>query len=238
MFKSSEAMRSFAFMIGPSETLLGNCTALWHVDNAAKYAADYEKLIEASNKLAKEAKKSLLPTMELEKIQVNGTPAMHVEVTIAQNQQMPGVNEILRACSAPAANLPPTSPRPTRTRWWPATRARRPSNAPSRRPEPDRRLYRQPPELAKTAPLLPAGAHVVAYISPEGVIDMVNHLAPRMMPVMPAGGLPPFAATPPIGVAVKVVGHQVQTTIVVPAAVLAEIGKYQTALREQWAAPQ
>ena len=67
-------------VMGPSDTLFGNCAALLHVDDAAKYMADYEKRVEATNKMANDAKNAAPPTIELEKIKVNGTPAMHVEI--------------------------------------------------------------------------------------------------------------------------------------------------------------
>ena len=73
------------------------------------------------------------------------------------------------------------------------------------------------PDVAKTAALLPAGEHAVAYVSPEGMIDLVNRLVPKFLPpTIPWTDLPAFPATPPVGLAVKVVGHQVQATLVVP----------------------
>ena len=72
---------------------------------------------------------------------------------------------------------------------------------------------------------------MIALISPEGVLGIVNRVIPRMMgPGGPAPDLPAFPATPSIGLAVKAGVHQVETTIVVPPAVLTEIGKYQAAL--------
>ena len=103
--KSVEGVHGFALVLGPSDTLLGNCTALLHVDDATKYLADYEKFVEVNNKLAKEAKKSVLPTIDLEKIDVDGTPALHLETNLARNQRMSGMAEIRVRSANPIAPI-------------------------------------------------------------------------------------------------------------------------------------
>ncbi len=108
--KSVEGVHGFALVLGPSDTLLGNCTALLHVDDATKYLADYEKFVEVNNKLAKEAKKSVLPTIDLEKIDVDGTPALHLETNLARNQRMSGMAEIRVRSANPIAPIEYQSP--------------------------------------------------------------------------------------------------------------------------------
>ena len=88
-------------VLGPSDTLLGNCTALWHVENATKYLANYEKHIAAANKLAKEMKSSFVPTFEVEKVQVNGNPALRVEIAISLTMPVPDLNRMMEAMFGP-----------------------------------------------------------------------------------------------------------------------------------------
>ena len=52
MRASLQGFRSGAMVMGPSDTIFGNCVALLHVDDAAKYMADYEKRVEATKKMA------------------------------------------------------------------------------------------------------------------------------------------------------------------------------------------
>ena len=71
------------------------------------------------------------------------------------------------------------------------------------------------PDVAKTA-ALPAGARG-RLRQPRGDDRPGESAGSKFLPpTIPWTDLPAFPATPPVGLAVKVVGHQVQATLVVP----------------------
>ena len=140
-------------------------------NDAAKYAAEYEKQVAATNKLAKEVKKPIFPTMELEKIQVDGTPTLHVDVTLAMNQQVPGVDEILGQLFGTGGKLAvyiAAADEHTMVAGYESKEALQRALKAAKNPAAG---IAATPDVAKTAALLPAGAQVIAFISPEGVIE-------------------------------------------------------------------
>ena len=134
--------------------------------------------------------KPILPTIDVAKTRVNGAAALRVQVTMAQPQPMSSEAAIARLLG-PDRKWSPTSPRPTSTRSWRATRAKRPFAAASGRPGVPESGFAAKADVAKTAALLPDGAQAVAYLSPKGIMSLVNPIEAKFaMPGVSAHAVP------------------------------------------------
>ncbi len=81
--------------------------------------------------------------------------------------------------------------------------------------------------VAKTDALLPDDAPWVGYWSPGGTVAFVQRMMAMFVPATEEGfKLPDFPETPPVGFAAKLASGELQTDMVVPAAVLEASGKY------------
>ncbi len=225
--------RDFAMVLGPSDTLFGNCTAVCHVENATKYLANYEKHVAAFNKLAKEMKNPFLPTFELEKVQIDGTPALRLEFTVSIPTPVPDLNRMMEAMLGPDRKMVAyvaAADEHTIVVGYGGKKTLRRALQAAKNPKTG---LIAAADVATTAALLPDGAQTVILVSPEGIISMINRIGAKIVPPgIPAPNLPKFPATPPVGAALKIVPHQIQTTIVVPPEVFKAVGKFGDAVRK------
>jgi hypothetical protein len=77
------------------------------------------------------------------------------------------------------------------------------------------------PDVAKVTAQLPANAQWGIYVSPQGLLTLVGRVAGMF-----GQQLPPFAKTPPVGVAVKLSDSGLEAQLAIPASVLDGIGKF------------
>jgi hypothetical protein len=241
--ESMGSTRHMAMAIGPSETLFGNCTAVWRVDDTAKYLANYEKMVEGFNKLAKDTQSPLVPSVELKKIEIDGRTVFRSETTLAaaaaagpqmNPMMLPPVKAMMDVMFGPDGKLVAymtAVDEHTMVAGYNSKKALRRALEAVKNPQTG---LITAPELAKTVALLPTGAQAVVLVSPQGIMVLVGHIAAKLASLgAPMPDFPPFPATPPAGLAVKVVPHQVQATVVVPAEVFIAVDKYQDALHER-----
>jgi hypothetical protein len=86
--------------------------------------------------------------------------------------------------------------------------------------------------IAATTALLPAGSQWAAYLSPQGVVQMIESFMDAML-----GGqfkLPPFPESDPIGLAARVSETGVDAEIVLPENVVAGIGQFVFAVGQMF----
>ncbi len=230
--KSLQDSYGLAMVMGPGETPLENCVCLWHVSDAAKYMANYEAYARASSKLAIDATKPILPTIDVAKTRVDGAAALRVEVTMPQPQPMSSeaaIAHLLGPDRDVVAYLAAADEHTIVAGYRSEAALRRGLRA-ARRPEAG---FAAKADVAKTAALLPDDAQAVAYLSPKGMMSLVNHIEAKFaMPGASATYLPAFPATPPIGIAFKIVPHQIQTTVIVPPEFFPALFIYRAAVRE------
>ncbi|NQT39738.1 MAG: hypothetical protein HQ581_19740 [Planctomycetes bacterium] len=85
------------------------------------------------------------------------------------------------------------------------------------------------PGVAKTDALLPENAPWVGYWSPGGTVAFVQRMMGMFVPEVEKDfkiKIPDFPETPPVGFAANLTSGELQTDLVVPAAVLQATGKY------------
>jgi hypothetical protein len=88
----------------------------------------------------------------------------------------------------------------------------------------------QNPDVVKTTQLLPQGTQWFMLLSPRGNLAFANRLLGAMpLEAVPEAGplrLPEFAKTPPIGVGVRLSAEAIEGRLVIPAAVIDNIGPF------------
>jgi hypothetical protein len=80
------------------------------------------------------------------------------------------------------------------------------------------------PLVAKTAAMLPKGAHGVLFWSPKGTLAFVSQAVGAIAPEA-AGQIPEFPETPPLGLAVMLAAGSIDTDFVVPAEVMESVAE-------------
>ena len=82
------------------------------------------------------------------------------------------------------------------------------------------------PQITNTVALLPAGAQWAAYISPQGLMQLIDSVMRDLMGGQMAIKIPPFPPSDPIGLAAKVEEAGLDAELVLPSSVVAGIGQY------------
>ncbi len=81
-------------------------------------------------------------------------------------------------------------------------------------------------QIANTAALLPPGSQWAIYISPQGVIQLIDAVLRDMLPPGTDLKIPPFPPSDPIGLAAQVAESGLDAELVLPGSVVAGIGQY------------
>jgi hypothetical protein len=239
-FKGLNSMSMVLDVGKGDEPLYANLLSVMRVENAQTFLAGYEQYFKQYNEVIKGAKSPLLQPMEVEKCEVAGTPGLKVTMTIPtpqmgpmppQNQKM--VEAIIAAMLGPGGKMV----------FWIAPADEHTVVAGYVNKESMERLLaslkqKQPgladnADLAKTVALLPPGAPVVAYLSPQGLVGLVKRMVSSFLPpgMQERMEVPDFPQTPPLGFAVKTAPNVVETTLVVPAEVIKAIAQYVQHIR-------
>jgi hypothetical protein len=212
------------------EPLYANLLGVMRVENATTFMAGYEKYFVGYNEMVKGAKSPLIQPMEVEKCEVAGTPALQVTMSIPKppGPMPPQYNKMIETMLGPGNKLV----------FWLAPADDNTVVMGYVKKEPMERMIAslkqkakglaENADLAKTAALLPPDAPMVAYLSPQGAIELVKRM---VAVILPAGmqdrvAIPDFPQSPPLGFAIKTAPNEVETTLAVPAEVLKAIGQY------------
>ena len=201
------------------------------VDNADAFMADYEKSLKEYGQFARNAHSPILQPTEVEKSQIDGTAALQFTTKAPQMpaaQQTPQSSKMMEVFFGPDGKLTgwvvPVDEQTVVSGYVSKDIIRSTLHA----------IKQGSPGLAgdadvsRTAALLPAGAAVVAFWSPQGTVDLIS----RIVPVFAPGNanadfkVPEFDKTSPIGFAVTAASNELQGYMVVPADVLKAIGQY------------
>jgi hypothetical protein len=230
--ESMKQLKGMAFMIGvaePGEPLYSNMTFSMQVEDTQKYFAEYEKQLAAMNEILKKAKSPIMSAMTVEKIDVDGLPGLEVEMKMPELPGMenaPNFADVMKNLFGPGGKM--------RIFMVPADKHTVVAAYTSRASlvrciravkKPGTALAAEP-GVAKTAALLPPGAPLVVYWSPQGTIAFVDQAIALFAPAEARVKLPAFSETPPIGMAGTFSPAEIQWHVVIPAEVLKAVGKY------------
>lgn len=200
------------------------------VESAAKFQADYEKLMRSYAELLKPAASKLGPAIpvavDIRRTQINGLPALEAtsQMPLAGEPQLQQALERLFGQGGKSTTYLAAPDEHTVLVSYASKELL--SAAVDAIKTPAKGLAADP-QLAKTRALLPADALAVAYWSPRGT----SLFAGRMLSVFgDAPGvpktLPEFPDTPPVGLAVRTAPAQVQLELVVPGEVVESLMEY------------
>jgi hypothetical protein len=250
-----EQMRTLSLVMKTGkrgEPIYSNMFGTIRVANAPQYLAQYEKQMEAQNRILKEAKDGILKPMEVKKTEIGGRPALEVEVTIPlPKTDGEGPMQEMQQSMMQAMFGPNNKMKIYLTAANETTLVMGYGTTPEKVGEASEMVRSAKPgfaadkDVAATAALLPAGAQWVGYVSPHGYVNMVR----RMMEVMMAGmqdrpgfsgapAIPAFPQTPPVGMALKATSGGLEASLVVPSAVLKAISEYAATIRQTNMNPQ
>jgi hypothetical protein len=197
----------------------------------------YEEYFKEYNEIIKGAKSAMIPPMEVEKTEVAGVEGLQVTMKIPKpnaGPMPPAYDQMIEAMLGPGGKMV----------FWMAPADEHTVVTGYVTKAPMERLMaaikeKQPglaanAELAKTVALLPADAPMAAYLSPQGTVELVKRMIAAFVPpgMQERMNVPDFPQTSPLGLAVKSGTNEVLTTLVVPADVLAAIGKYVRHIRD------
>ena len=228
-----KGLRSFSMVVGvgkDKESLLQNSSVVMKVKDAKAYFKSYEEYLEVYSSLAKDIKFPGFPnqSMQSKRTKVDGLPALEVTADFggADNQ-----NEFLKKMTeiyfGPEGKMVMTTVAIDNNtllmRYRPADAFQE-----FRKAFKDRSAgLAQNEEIAKTIELLPAGSQWVVLISPRGSVASVNRIMAAMLPPEAGGArLPEFPHTPAVGIGVKTSATGLESRLLIPAAVLDNVGPY------------
>jgi hypothetical protein len=239
--KGMEHAQTLSLVMQPGkrgEPIYSNIFGCLRVQNATRYLEQYQEQMQATNQVLKQAAGGLMKPTEVKRLEIGGHPALELQVTIP----LPKLAEDNPGARAQQAMLQLMFG-PTNKMTAYVAVANQSMVVMGYGTTPERvgeliDLVRSgkaglagDADLAVTAALLPAGAQWVGYVSPRSYMGLVQRAFREIAGVMGPGGglpfsLPPFPQTPPVGVAVQASAGTLDSTLVVPAAVLKAVGEY------------
>lgn len=238
--QSLKQVRGMSLMMGvgqPGDPIYSEITVVDWVDDSRTFLAEYQKIIEAMNRLVKDAKSSVFKTTKLKEIEIGSVSALKLTMKIPLvpgAAKMPNYDEIMEKVFGPGGKMIAfIAPADEKTVVATYTNKRLLRES-LKVVEGTRPGLAGNPQLAKTAAMLPSGAQWVGYFSPQGTIDYLQRVIPALTPEgKTAPQIPDFPQTPPIGFAVKTVEDGVRSHTVVPAAVLKGVAGFVVEIRKK-----
>jgi hypothetical protein len=245
--KGMEHAQTLSLVMKPGkrgEPIYSNIFGCLRVQNAPRYLEQYQEQMQAANQVLKQAAGGLMKPTEVKRLEIGGHPALELQVTIP----LPKLAEDNPGARAQQAILQmmfgPTNKMTAYLAVASESMVVMGYGTPPERVGELIDLVRSgkaglagDADLTATAALLPAGAQWVGYVSPRGYMGLVQRMFREMAATMGAGGglpfsLPPFPQTPPVGVAVQASAGTLDSTLVVPSAVLKAAGQYVLSLQQ------
>jgi hypothetical protein len=222
----SKGMRgmSMVWNVGKAnDPIFAGVVTVVKVDDAKAYLAAYEKGMAAMNELLK-GSDAPLPSYDIKKVDVGGTSVLQVTMDMAKALPPGGdpmQTQIMEMMFGKGGKMNVSMAAADATtvlmRYAPAADIKDALEA-----------YKKiagglatDPNVAKVTAQLPANAQWAIYISPQGMLTLVGRVAGMF-----GQQLPPFAKTPPVGLAVKLTDAGLEAQLAVPASVLDGIGKF------------
>jgi len=222
---SMKGMRGMGMLLQvgkEDEPLLASMVAVIRTDDATKYLADYEQSLKNINEVLKDLPLPFVPSYDLKTVKAGKLSAL--EMTMDLGALIPPDDEVRKmldkafgAGGKITASLAALDSKTVIMRYTPvAGLSEIIKTAKSK-------ALAMDPEVVKTAALLPAGAQWALYVSPKGVTDLAN----RSLKLFGAPNeVPGFAATPPAAAGLKLSEGGIELRVVLPAAVLEQVGPY------------
>jgi len=227
MAGSLRGVRGMSIVMGspkPGGSLYGSTVAVIRVDDSKQYMANYEKSIQAMNEVIKTFDNPLMKTYKIEKLEAGGikltmdmSGMAGADPNGAKMMDMlfgPGgkLTAYVAAGDANTVVLSYTSLENLK-RAIEAQRAAKPGLAADA-------------DIAKIAGQLPTGSQWVAYWSPKATIELGKQIFMAAAPPGFAPKFPEFPKTPAIGMAIKLSATGADTSLVIPAEVIAGFGQF------------
>jgi hypothetical protein len=239
-----KSIRGMSVMMKPGKTgepIYSNIFGLLTVDNTAGFLDKYAKQFEATNEILKrnEGKEGLLKPTKVTKTEMEGKPALELEITIPIPKQagVPNFDQMMEAMIGPGGKATAymvvadehhvvfgyATAKSAVLELMRAVRDAKPGLS-------------KEPDVAATAALLPPGAQWIGYVSAGGYVDLMQRMMAAVATAMGGNGpmitFPPFPHSPPIGVAVKAKGSELRIELVVPGKLFKTIGDYIDTFRK------
>jgi hypothetical protein len=230
---SMKRMRGMSMVmgVGPAgSSVYSRMIVTMRVDDSAAYLTEYEKSMKEYSRVMAGANSSLLPPMEVEKVQLDGAAALQFTMKIPkmpagpQPPQAAKMMEVLFGTDGKLTGWIAAADEHTVVAGYVNKDFVRETISAVKKGAPG---LRGDANVSKTAALLPPDASLVAFWSPQGTVEFVG----RMVALFTAGQpfemkIPPFDVTPPIGIAMTSAPGELQGHVVVPAEVFKAVGRY------------
>ncbi len=223
------AIRGLSFVLGAcqgDEPIFARMLSVMLVKNSEKFLADYESFIAHYNRIVEKIDSPMFRPANVEKTEIDGTPALKATMSIPQMPNMPPQSvKALERMYGPGGKI---------TAWivpcnehavvfsYMSRESLRQTIAAIKQGKPD---LAADAEIAKVAALLSPGATWSVYCSPKGIFDFVNRTMAAALP--PGSGLkiPEFGPTPPVAMTITSGPDELESHLIVPAEVVKEIGR-------------
>ncbi len=223
------AVRGFSFVLGvgqSGEPIFSRMSGIMRVNNSETFLADYQKFLARYNRVVEKINSPVFQPAQLEKTEIDGTPALKLTMSVPQMPNMPPETaKMMERMYGPGGKivawLVPCNERTvvfSYMRQGPLGRA----IAAIKQGKPD---LAADADVAKVAVLLPPGAVGIAYCSPKGIVDFVNRTLAAALPPGSGVKIPEIGPTPPIAMAVTTGPDEVEAQLIVPAEVVKAIGE-------------
>ncbi len=235
-----KGVRTMSMSMAPgegNEPLYDTMTVALTVENPAAYLANYKQAVLASSGLMKGPDGEPLMEMEAIDVEVAGVAALKVTLDMSGMfealERSPGVPQIKAFTEMMIGEggktqvfVVPVGEKTVVMKYGSEEKVVRAV----RNMQSGGADLSQDAQVGHTADLLPAGAQGLLYVSPSGVVAMVdrfvNMIAQAMGQQAPPLEIPMFPASPPIGCTLKVVPGRLETEEVVPGETLKALGDY------------
>ncbi len=244
MMKSMRAMSMRMGVGKENESIYSEMSGVMRVDDAAGYMADYTKHMKAFSSAVQSGDgpmKGLFSGMETKEIEIDGRPVLQFEMAIPTGAMGPAatdpavaaeIEKMMERMFGPGGKIvvyvAAADDQTVVFAYTSEDELRRCLEA-VRNPQGSLSADRS---VAKTDALLPDDAPWVGYWSPGGTVAFIQRMTSLFASAEEEGfKLPDFPETPPVGFAANLASGELQTDLVVPAAVLKAAGRYVTEIR-------
>ncbi|HZZ29259.1 MAG TPA: hypothetical protein VFE46_14775 [Pirellulales bacterium] len=239
-FKHSlRGLKSMSFVMGvpPSgKSMYSRMYAVVHAENAQTYLQDYESSMTIYGNMLKSLNNPALPSYEISKSEMDGAPVLEVTADMTgvfnsmQQNGAPramGMTQILMGNDNKATTYMAMADATTVVMAWGDSENLKTVLQAVKSPETS---LSSDVDVKTTVALMPKDAQWRAFINPSGYLEFTKNIMQMTMPQFPLQ-LPPFPNTPDIGVSAQLGAQNIDTEILVPAAVLQGIGAYTQQLQ-------
>ena len=236
--KTMDGIRSMSMMLGPGkpgDPIYSNVISIMKVDSAKTFMDNYQDYSESITKLGGDAESSFLKDFKIERIDLDGTEVLKLQMGIPMGpgMDMPEMKDMFEKLFGPGAKMTifiAVADEETVVMVYGNRRVLRQALKAAKSGE---AALSADEQVAETAGMLPEGAQWLGYWSPKGTVAFVNRVIPMFDPSGDSGfQLPNFPKTAPIGCAAKVADGELQTEMIVPGSVIKALAQFVAGVQQ------